>query len=566
MFAAFLILALQATPLPSPAASPVPSPAVTAAPSPAVTGAPSPSPTPPNALALQPAAVNLHPNQSAPVGIAGGTAPFTVAVDTPLVSAAIDQEAHTLSVVASANTGRAVVTLTDAAGNSAQLPVRVAYDAAVVPPNVTLRVTGDALQTQWLQGQVLKALAKAVQVQPGTTARYGAFALPSVIGPGASADIPVAVAVTGGETYFDVNATTTVTLQNVAAPSFLPPLLFYDDDPERVVAEGVLYRNRVTPQNPARLYYYHQNMQQPHRIVVVFAPAQSGDPSTVQLIDASAGPNIDVMTVGHAVSRDFLVDKAHNNGTIVDVGAAPYVADAFLAQPGDGVAGSIGINVLSGGPVDVAVLSIPATVTDDQIAQYLNAPKLPGDGHRRTGTFSLSNYGQERLPFSVGGDDAYTQYGATTPPSTDNAGRDVGDYGVIHTLTFDVTNPGSAPATVYLYEEPLGGVVRSSFLVNGVLNEVGCARVSQKYQIGQPLSVDPGRSEIVVQTMTDGGSNYPLGVGMSSTPPLPQTPPISAPDGCFPKPQPSPPAETSPETPPSPIPAQSPAVTASPSP
>src|SRR5579872_6735224 len=134
MIAALLIAALQATPLPSPAASPVPSPAVTAAPSPAVTGAPSPSPAPANAPALQPAAVNLHPNQTASVTIAGGTAPFTAAVDTPLVNATLDQAAHMLSVVSSANTGRAVLTLTDAAGNAVQLPVRVAYDAAVVPP------------------------------------------------------------------------------------------------------------------------------------------------------------------------------------------------------------------------------------------------------------------------------------------------------------------------------------------------------------------------------------------------------------------------------------------------
>jgi hypothetical protein len=35
--------------------------------------------------------------------------------------------------------------------------------------------------------------------------------------------------------------------------------------------------------------------------------------------------------------------------------------------------------------------------------------------------------------------------------------------------------------------------------------------------------------------MTDGGSFYPLEVGLSGTPPQPVTPPVSAPDGCFPK-------------------------------
>jgi hypothetical protein len=36
--------------------------------------------------------------------------------------------------------------------------------------------------------------------------------------------------------------------------------------------------------------------------------------------------------------------------------------------------------------------------------------------------------------------------------------------------------------------------------------------------------------------MTDGGSFYPVEIGITGTPPTPATPAISAPDGCFPKP------------------------------
>ena len=34
----------------------------------------------------------------------------------------------------------------------------------------------------------------------------------------------------------------------------------------------------------------------------------------MQMIDAPAGPNIDVMQVGHAVSREFLLRKPHGEG------------------------------------------------------------------------------------------------------------------------------------------------------------------------------------------------------------------------------------------------------------
>ncbi|HEV3153503.1 MAG TPA: hypothetical protein VGZ02_06855 [Candidatus Baltobacteraceae bacterium] len=550
-----LVLAalLQATPLPSPApVTPAPSPSAAPSLSPAGSplpeGSPSavPSTVPAPALAVAPNAVNFHPGEAQTLSVSGANGALSAAIDVPVATLTVDQNARTVTVSSTQQTGRALVTVTDGTGASVQVPVRVAFNAASVPANLTLRITGDAVDPQWLQAQVSRAVQKVVQTQPGVRAQLGAFALPQLLAPGASADVPVPIQAAGGDQYFDVNTVTTVSVQNVNVAPFDPPLLFYDDDPEKVIANGVLYRNRVAANSPARLYYYHQNSGEQRRIVVVLTPEQPNDPATVQLIDASAGPNIDVMSVGHAVSRDFLTAKPHNAGIVADVGELPYVADDFLASPQDGLAGSIGINVLSGGPVDVAVVAVPPGVSDAQIAQYVNQPRLPDDGHHRTGAFMLSGYGQETLSYTVGGDDAFTQYGATTPPPADGSGRDYGDYGVLRTLTFDVNNPTNAAATLYLYEQPLGGVVRSSFLVDGQLYQVGCARVSQKYQIGQPVTVNPGSSRIVVQTMTDGGSNYPLGVGLTATPPLPQTPAISAPDGCFPKPQ-AQPAPPSPE-------------------
>ena len=40
-----------------------------------------------------------------------------------------------------------------------------------------------------------------------------------------------------------------------------------------------------------------------------------------------------------------------------------------------------------------------------------------------------------------------------------------------------------------------------------------------------------------LQTMTDGGSFYPIRLGVTATAPVPSAPPVTAPDGCFPKPQ-----------------------------
>lgn len=511
-------------------------------PSPSATLTPVPSPTPSSSLTATPATLNLHPSQTLSITIANGNGALTARTDTPLVSATVDQAARTVAVSASPQTGRATVTIFDASGASVQVPVRVAFDAGVVPSAITLRVTGSPIDAAWLQAQVQRAITQGIALQPGAVLQTPAFTLPAVFNPGAIAAIPVAVNIAGGAQYFDVtNAPLTVNLQNVDVPAFTPPFLFYDDDPERINGDGVLYQNQVTAANPARLYYYHENTNDRHALFVVLSSTSA--PASVQLIDASAGPNIDVMSVGHAVSRDFLLQKPRNEGIVVDVTAqAPFVADEFLLNRLDGAAGTIGIRLLGGGPVNVTVLTAPPAAVPDppsasQVTAILNEPQLPRDGHHRTGVFDLTGFGTETIAYTVGGPDAMTQYGARTPPpAPGTTGHDYGEYGVWRILTFDVDNPSGQPATAYLYEQPIGGVVRSSFLVDGTLFQVGCARVSQRYLIGTPLALPAGKSQITVQTMTDGGSSYPLEVGLTATPPLPTTPPISAPDGCFPKP------------------------------
>lgn len=496
----------------------------------------------------------MHPLQSQTILISGANGAITAQLDTPLVTVTVDQTAGSITVTALQQTGRATLTITDSTGASIDAPVRVALDAGVVPTSISLRVTGNGIDPRWLQKQIADAVTRMTQLQPGAgTPQLAPLTLPTLFAPGSTAALPLQVLIPGGDQYYDVTANVTLNLQNIDAAPFLPPLLFYDDDPEKIPADGVLFRNQITSSTPARLYYYHENMTDPHRLLVVLSTNATA-PATVQLIDASAGPNIDVMTVGHTVSRDFLLAKPRNQGVVVEVAPqTPYVVDSFAMKARDGAAGSIGIRLLDGGPVTVTVLSMPDT-PDAQLAAYLDQPQLPGDGHHRTGIFDISRYGDETLAYTAGGDDATKQYGAGTPPSADPgaSGHDYGDYGVVRTLTFDANNPSDQPATAYLYERPLGGGVRSSFIVDGQLVQLGCARLSQRYQIGTPFALQPHASyRVTVQTMTDGGSSYPLEVGMTGTPPIPSTPPLNAPDGCWPKPamQPSPQPGAFPGTP-----------------
>ncbi len=478
----------------------------------------------------------MHPGATTSVRIANGAGTLS-ASGGPLVTVAVNQPTQSVSITAAAQLGHDTVHVTDQTGAAIDIPVFIAQDAGSVPQSITLKVTGTALDPAWLATQVSAAVARNATVQPGASIVAPTPSLPPPPA-GGSTSVSVPVQISGNNKYLDVAATTNVTVQNVSVEPFAPPTLMYDDDPEHLNADGVVYRGTVSTGTPSRLYYYHDNTSDPRRLVVVLSSSAS-NPSSVQVIDSTAGPNIDVMSVGHAVSRDFLVMKPRDEGVVYDVSsAAPVVLHDVPMTSRQLVAGTLGINVLSGAPVTVTVLAVSPT---DDPRTMLASPLLPRDGHHRTGVYQITNFGTQSLAYAVGGNDASIVYGdrEPTPPNVDPASpdHDYGDYGVIHTFLFSISNPTNAPANVYLYERPIGGVVRSSFLVDGNLVEVGCVRLNTvRYQIAAFTLQPNQRYQLNVQTMTDGGSNYPLEVGLTVTPPQPSAPAISAPDGCFPKP------------------------------
>jgi len=279
-------------------------------------------------------------------------------------------------------------------------------------------------------------------------------------------------------------------------------------------------------------------------MLVVALTSDSQDPTSVQLVESQAGPNLDVMHVGHTVTKNFLLTKAQGEGLVVNLSQdEPYLLAAVPMALRQLVAGAVDFRVLSGGPVVVTVMAASAGIDPRSL---LGRPTLPGDGHHRTGVFKIAGFGSDTLRYTAGGPDATLDIGDTdpTPPSVDPGapGHDYGDYGISHTIALTMNNPGASPFTAYLYFKPLAGPARASFLVGNNLVEIGCVRTPTPYQVTS-FELPPGQgTRVTVQTMTDGGSFYPAQIGVTAAPPQPAAPPINAPDGCFPKPEASPPA------------------------
>lgn len=498
--------------------------------------------TPAPTLGVSATSLNLNPAQQEIVTISGATAPVQATLDQRLVNVDVSSDGSSVTVTATQATGNDVLHLVDANGAQADIAIRVAFNAGTIVPQTSLTVTGNPADPAWLAQQVASWVARLTQAQPGAQVTIGAVNPPAVpLAVGQSTRFTVPVQIAGNGEYFDQSASTTVNVQNVAAAPFEPALLFYDDDPEHVTEDGVLFRGAVSATTPARLYYYHDAGQDPRRLVVALT-ANSQNPTSVQLVDAAAGPNMDVMHVGHTVTKNFLLTKTRDQGIIVTLPEDEpfYLADVPMASR-QLVSGIVDLRILSGGPVTATVLAVSG---DTNPRTLLDGPVLGDDGHHRTGIFMVSGFGSNALSYTIGGSNATLVIGdlEPTPPSADpgNTGHDYGDYGVSHTIDLTLRNPGSAPATAYLYFRPLAGPARGSFLIDGTLAEVGCVRVPTPYQISA-FDLAPGQTyRAVVRMMTDGASFYPAEIGVTATPPQPKAPGIHAPDGCFPKPESSP--------------------------
>jgi len=486
-------------------------------------------------LTVSSASLNLNPAQQRIITISGAVAPVQATLDQRLVTASVDDNGTSVTLVAAQATGSDVLHLVDAVGTRADVPIRVAFNAGTIVPTTTLRVTGNALDQNWIARQVQGWVAAVTSVQPGLRASVGRAVPSKSPAPGALASFAVPVRIAGNGRYFDAVGSTTVDVQNAGLAAFSPQVLLYDDDPELVTQDGVLFRGSVAAGQAARLYYYHNNDATRRRIVILFANA-SEDPTSLQIVDALAGPGTDVLDVGNDLTRTFLMAKARNQGVAVDLPQGrPWIFKDVMMSGGDDLAGAIDLQPVSGGPVQVTVVAVSPGIDPLSVA---TRPLLDDDGHGRHGTFVLTGYGRDALEYVTGSqDDASLMLGQSGPPASTGAhdtGHDWGDYGVTHTIDVTLANPNGVSSTAYLYFKPLGGTARASFLIDGNVFEIGCVRKPVAYQIAS-FEVAPQQTlHRTVTTMADGGSSYPVEIGVTGTPPQPANPALHSGEGCFP--------------------------------
>ena len=432
------------------------------------------------------------------------------------------------------------MSVTDAAGGSVTASLLVAPPAGFVPADVALSLVGNPTHDE-IVAQTRAALVRASLPLAAVRLSAQDSAPASGLHPGERLDRPVRVHLDGVGRYVDVDGIANVHIVVDAGAPVVPRTLFYSDDPEKIHDDGVLFSQTMSAAEPIRLFYYHQAATPGHEIAILLdAPTGS---ARVQVVGQGAGPNPAVMFVGQSATFRYLDAHARGSGVTLDVPVgAPvelFAGDRPMAA-GDLVAGVLDISVLAGDPVRVSVVSLPEGA---ELRAFLGTGELPSDGKNRRGEYDLALASPLSLAFRAGDPepDPVTVGALASALQNRRPGGHVlaGDYGLLRSLDFQLTNPLAVGATIYLYEQPIGYPVTTTIAFDGDSEplRLQCVKNATTRYLVRAFSVAPGGTErITGNYMTDGGSTYPLTLGLTATEPSALPPSMTAPDGCYPKP------------------------------
>jgi hypothetical protein len=496
---------------PSPAASPTATPASSTPPSPATSPTPSPTPTPtPPPIIVTPQAAQAPVGIPATLQVSSVIPPIAaVAANPNLVAISIDQETQVVTLTGQVP-GTTVVTISDARGLTKAVPVAVAYQAGMIPPLLSLRITGDPASADFVRENVARAVANAAQLRPGAQAVVGPddVSFTGQLGEDDAADISVSW-LTQGEQYFNVNGTSHVRVTNVAVPRISPDTLMVSDFPELLTEDGVLFTADLKPDAPSRFLFYHYDPpSQPDRRIVLRAQNDGPEPALVQFIIGSGGPDANEMEAGHEATKDFLVRMIQNEGRLITIpgNSSLNLVNAGLPH-GTTISALLQLRLLSGPRVHLTLFAQDASA--DPNAPITQTDLLVGERRHARGIYLVPEFHQA-LSWSV--EDPYLDLQVGRLPLQNSMQGEAlsGDYGVLQAFVVTVENPTAQPQPIAIYENPRGGAATGTFLIDGVLVQSHQVPAFSRYKIRQYVVPARGFVRVTLVTMPEGGSSYPM--------------------------------------------------------
>lgn len=414
--------------------------------------------------------------------------------------------------------GTSTVTAVGPDGQNAAVAVTVQPYAGRASASTAITITGDPASSDFVAAMAADAALRVAYPVSGATVDAPATGIADARALAADDSLVVHVPLAmSGPGLYPYRQTIAVRVNNIAQPRVDPKYVLVSDFPETITENGTLFYGDVNYDEPARLLYYHYaDRGAPLRRVLVKVQNNGVVSSLIQLTAGIAGPDPNVLMVGHLSTMRFLRQESTGEGRIFEVPphATLNIVDQLLSAS-TLVSGLMQVRVVEGDGVRMAVVVQNA---DDSLVDPISDTLLSSAVRHSRGVYQVPDFLYDES-YTVGDDPTALSIGKLPLPNLVEGEVLGGDYGVKQSASVTLVNPGSDDASVGMWMEPRGGRATATFLIDGDLVEMRATNPGVDALVRSFSVPAHGFRRIDVVTMPEGGSSYPVDLLFSSARP-----------------------------------------------
>lgn len=284
--------------------------------------------------------------------------------------------------------------------------------------------------------------------------------------------------------------------------------LLSSNNPETVTDLSILYQDYAS--GALRLRFHHRNLTGESMWLYAVAENETDEPITLTVKNlATAGPSVDVITVGANVVANYLKNNADEYTVTINPGEVYVINDASsILKNGYTSAGLIELE--TSGELKFSIVALPE---DMDVADYneldyheKNSTHIRGTFEYATMEMSYVLSGKELEKIVIGREDAFDDYYVTGVDAiTGDEVTNNGNRGVLHQLTI------TAEKTVGLLLNPRGtsyyGTIKN---IDGEVYTMSYGGLMKGLYEATTLCVIEAGETVTIEYLAPSGSDTPL--------------------------------------------------------
>ena len=389
------------------------------------------------------------------------------------------------------------------------LPEAGVAQAPASRPPLRVEVTGDPTPVETLHLAIVTTVRAMAREARGDHVALAHVASPLAPLPAASETAVRAVAQITAPQFRPATRAVPVEIVHTVFSWSDAQVLLVSNSPETLSFSKVLFRSTLEPSKPLRLLYHHQNGSTTRRMTVTVAFSNpTRREITVWVAGANPSSGSDELALGHTAARSFLDQYWHRAGFLLKIPANTTLPVFIHELPPLAIASGLAqLALVAGDRLNLQVVARMEGELDPPTESYLpNADRV----HQR-GTFEQPQL-MQTFDYAVGGPPVVMTIGDEGEALRERETGEVlqGNYGVIYTLSVQVSNPTLNAATLGLMMRAAGGQTGGVFLVDDRTLEVPRLKPTATQLVTSMRVAQRERRVLAISTMPESGANYPV--------------------------------------------------------